>query len=120
MSQPKTQATTTREELTEEERPCSVENPSADNNGQLPKSVLPITKTPSPDVYGHYPPMEPEPLGQKKTGLQRYDSHVHGGVRYTVYVAVICTLAWTGEEKSSLILKGTEVARSHALNPFPI
>lgn len=71
VSQPKTQATTTREELTEEERPCSVENPSADNNGQLPKSVLPITKTPSPDVYGHYPPMEPEPLGQKKTGLQR-------------------------------------------------
>ena len=64
-----TQATTTQEELTQEERPCSAE---VDNNGQI-HSVLPIIKSPSPDVYGHYPPAEPEPLGQKKTGLQRYN-----------------------------------------------
>jgi len=42
-----------------------------DNNGQM-QSVLPIIKSPSPDVHGHYPPVEPEPLGQKRTGLQRY------------------------------------------------
>lgn len=70
--QPKTQATVTQEELTQDERPCSVENSTAetDNSGQI-HSVLPIIKSPSPDVYGHYPPAEPEPLGQKKTGLQR-------------------------------------------------
>lgn len=65
-SQPKTQATTTQEELTGEERPST-----AGSNGHL-HSVLPIIKTPSHDMYGHYPPVEPEPLGQKKTGLQRY------------------------------------------------
>lgn len=72
-SQPKTQATATQEELTQEDRPCSTENSTAevDNNGQI-QSVLPIIKSPSPDVYGHYPPTEPEPLGQKKPGLQRY------------------------------------------------
>lgn len=71
--QPKTQATATQEELTQEERPCSakISTSEADNNGQI-HSVLPIIKSPSPDVYGHYPPAEPEPLGQKKTGLQRY------------------------------------------------
>ena len=72
-SQPKTQAAATQEELTQEERPCSVETSTAgmDNNGQI-QSVLPIIKSPSPDVHGHYPPAEPEPLGQKRTGLQRY------------------------------------------------
>lgn len=70
--QPKTQAAATQEELTQDERPCSVENSTAeiDNNGQI-QSVLPIIKSPSPDVHGHYPPVEPEPLGQKRTGLQR-------------------------------------------------
>lgn len=67
-SQPKTQAATTQEELTEEDRLET--DGSAVSNGQL-HSVLPIIKIPSSDVYGHYPPVEPEPLGQKKTGLQR-------------------------------------------------
>lgn len=72
-SQPKTQAAATQEELTQEERHCSAENSTAemDNDGQI-HSVLPIIKSPSPDVHGHYPPAEPEPLGQKRTGLQRY------------------------------------------------
>lgn len=71
-SQPKTRAAATQAELTQEERPCSIENSTAemDNNGQI-QSVLPIIKSPSPDVHGHYPPVEPEPLGQKRTGLQR-------------------------------------------------
>lgn len=69
-SQPKTQAATTQEELTEEDRLET--DGSAVSNGQL-HSVLPIIKIPSSDVYGHYPPVEPEPLGQKKTGLQRYE-----------------------------------------------
>ncbi|EDO34305.1 predicted protein [Nematostella vectensis] len=34
-------------------------------------SVLPIVKRPAPDLYGHYPPGEAEPLGQRKAGLQR-------------------------------------------------
>lgn len=74
-SETMTQGTATQEELTEEERPYSDDNPTADNYGQC-KSVLPIMKTPAPDIYGHYPPVEPEPLGQKKTGLQRYASHL--------------------------------------------
>lgn len=66
-----TQATATQEELTQEERSSSANfTAKVDNNGTF-ESVLPIVKTPSPDVYGHYPPSEPEPLGQKKTGLQR-------------------------------------------------
>ena len=71
--QPKTQAAATQEELTQDERPCSVEDSTAemDSSGQI-QSVLPIIKSPSPDVHGHYPPVEPEPLGQKRTGLQRY------------------------------------------------
>ena len=71
--QPKTLAAATQEELTQDERPCSVEDSTAemDSNGQI-QSVLPIIKSPSPDVHGHYPPVEPEPLGQKRTGLQRY------------------------------------------------
>jgi len=71
-SQPKTQAVATQEELTQDERPCSIESTAEmDSNGQI-QSVLPIIKSPSPDVHGHYPPVEPEPLGQKRTGLQRY------------------------------------------------
>ena len=75
-SQPKTQATVTQEELTQEERSCSSENFTAAevDGSEHFESVLPIIKTPSPDVYGHYPPAEPEPLGQKKTGLQRYST----------------------------------------------
>ena len=42
-----------------------------DNSGRI-QSVLPIIKSSSPAVHGHYPPAEPEPLGQKRTGLQRY------------------------------------------------
>lgn len=69
-SETMTQGTATQEELTEDERAYSDDNPTADNYGQC-KSVLPVIKTPAPDIYGHYPPVEPEPLGQKKTGLQR-------------------------------------------------
>ena len=35
------------------------------------RSTLPIIKVPAPEVYGHYPSMDPEPLASKKTGLQR-------------------------------------------------
>ena len=70
-SQPKTQAIPTQEKLVEKQKPGHTENPAARKNGHL-QSVLSIIKTPSPDMYGHYPPLEPEPLGQKKTGLQRY------------------------------------------------
>ncbi|XP_068741274.1 cytosolic carboxypeptidase 1-like [Montipora capricornis] len=69
-SQPKTQAIPTQEKLVEKQRPGHTGNPAARKNGHL-QSVLSIIKTPSPDMYGHYPPLEPEPLGQKKTGLQR-------------------------------------------------
>lgn len=78
-----TQGTATQEELTEDERPYSDDNPTADNYGQC-KSVLPIIKTPAPDIYGHYPPVEPEPLGQKKTGLQRYASRLKSTARRLV------------------------------------
>ena len=35
------------------------------------RSVFEFVKTPSPDVYGHYPPLHPEPLHTKKPGIQR-------------------------------------------------
>ncbi|XP_028418309.1 cytosolic carboxypeptidase 1-like isoform X2 [Dendronephthya gigantea] len=35
------------------------------------RSVSEFVKTPSPDVYGHYPPLHPEPLYTKKPGIQR-------------------------------------------------
>lgn len=85
--QPKTQAASTQEELTQDERPCSVETSTAemDSNGQI-QSVLPIIKSPSPDVHGHYPPVEPEPLGQKRTGLQRYT----GGCLNIMILITLC------------------------------
>ena len=35
------------------------------------RSVFEFAKTPSPDVYGHYPPLHPEHLHTKKPGIQR-------------------------------------------------
>ncbi|KXJ16139.1 cytosolic carboxypeptidase 1 [Exaiptasia diaphana] len=35
------------------------------------RSVLPSVKQAMPEIHGHYPPAEPEPLGQKKTSLQK-------------------------------------------------
>lgn len=35
------------------------------------RSVSEFVKTPLPDVYGHYPPLHPEPLHTKKPGIQR-------------------------------------------------
>jgi hypothetical protein len=35
------------------------------------RSVSEFLKTPLPDVYGHYPPLHPEPLYTKKPGIQR-------------------------------------------------
>lgn len=35
------------------------------------RSVFEFSKTPSPDLYGHYPPLHPEPLHTKKPGIQR-------------------------------------------------
>lgn len=69
-NQPKTLAAETQEELTEEQRPSYADNFALGGNGRL-QSVLSIIKTPSPEIFGHYPPTEPESLGQKKTGLQR-------------------------------------------------
>jgi len=69
-NQPKTLAAETQEELTEEQRPSYADNFALGGNGRL-QSVLSIIKTPSPEIFGHYPPTEPESSGQKKTGLQR-------------------------------------------------
>lgn len=69
-NQLKTLAAETQEELTEEQRPSYADNFALGGNGRL-QSVLSIIKTPSPEIFGHYPPTEPESLGQKKTGLQR-------------------------------------------------
>lgn len=63
-------AAETQEELTGEQRPTCADNFTPGANGRF-QSVLSIIKTPSPEIFGHYPPTEPEPLGQKKTGLQR-------------------------------------------------
>ena len=35
------------------------------------RSVSEFVKTPMPDIFGHYPPLHPEPLHTKKPGIQR-------------------------------------------------
>lgn len=39
--------------------------------GNKIRSVSEFVKTPSPDVFGHYPPLHPEPLHTKAPGIQR-------------------------------------------------
>ena len=36
------------------------------------RSLSEFIGVPLPDVYGHYPPLHPEPLNPKKAGIQRF------------------------------------------------